>query len=630
MALKRLPVIGQDQGTWGQLLNDNLKQFTDPNKGGINIWTTSTRPAPLTADDEGRSGVNKDTGKIERWNGIAWEILGQQIVTPYVDSTGTFSASYGTDFVLNIVGVGTKFTDFKKGDIIVAFDGTNLGTKIEFDKIIDDTHAIGSIDRIQDRVKDIQELGPLVVSGDTYTVGSTAGLAVGDTIDYLGLIYGDIVTQIVDATHFKGKTPIGFGSSYNIVAYKYPRPGSNYKIGRASFSINDTLDGTTKMTVSNFRSKFEAITTEKFIIDNEVLINTGSYTPINLNSQTKIKNRYPSIVQNWTIGNYAQTARTSTLIRSGENTKDIGAMSRITHSLMRSVSENNSDGDTNTLTDTFEVLALEHYLSGSKRSGITNNTIGLRITNNIDYSKGAVYRTYGIVSYPEENFFAGKIGINNSAPAERLQLNGTALFCGDPFGNLVNNGFFNNSGTDWTFNTGWAFQDYNDALGQWNQKWARHTPGSTATLTCALTQAVDVTKLYTVSFTVKNQTAGSVTASLGGVVITGVNNKYNVFSAQPINTTTLTFTPTSDFDGAIDDVYVYGYNPDAGRNINFGRIGVNTLNPTESVDVVGNIKVSGKIKAPGLQDYATNAAALAAGLAIGDMYHTAGTVKVVI
>lgn len=597
MALKRLPVVGQDQGTWGQLLNDNLKQLSDPNKGGINVWTTSTRPTGLTTDDEGRSGVNKDSGKIERWSGAAWEIMGEQIITPYVSSTGTYSAYYGSDQVLNIVGVGTKFTDFKPGDIIVQFDGTNLGSQIEFEKILDDTHAIGVVDRVQTRIKDKQSLGSLNVSGNTYTVPSTAGLAVGDYIDYIGIYYGDIVTSIVDSTHFTGVSPVGFGSQINITAYKFPRAGSNYKIGKTSFSITDVLDGSTKMTVSNFRSKFDSFSTEKFNIDNQILINSDAQVPYNT-TIVRVKNNFPSLVQNWTIGNYVETGRNNVLPKYPSSTIETGTMNLITSTLMRTNNGNYSSQATNTLTNAFEVLGLEHYQLGTNRTGVVKQVTGLRIGNSVDLGKNDIYRQIGINVSAEYNYLSGRNGFNSGAPAAQVQVSGMTIVEGGAYGGVAQaapDGNFDNGGSGWTFNAGWAFENYTDTLGQWTEKWARHTPGSTATLTAALTQTVDTTKLYNVVFTVKNATAGTVSVSLGGVTYTATNNKYNIFAIQPNNTTTLTFTPSSDFNGAIDEVEVWGYNPDSGRNITFGRIGVNTLNPAESIDVKGNIIATGTI-----------------------------------
>jgi hypothetical protein len=75
MPLKRIPTIGSDNGNWGQILNDHLLQQSEPTTGGVIKWTTSTRPPSLTADDQGKTGINTDTGDTERWTGSSWEIL---------------------------------------------------------------------------------------------------------------------------------------------------------------------------------------------------------------------------------------------------------------------------------------------------------------------------------------------------------------------------------------------------------------------------------------------------------------------------------------------------------------------------------------------------------------------------
>ncbi len=75
MPTRRIPTIGQDDGIWGQVLNDHLKQVSNPTTGGINLSTDSTnRPTTLTLDDEGYSLVNASTGNFHRWNGSNWDV----------------------------------------------------------------------------------------------------------------------------------------------------------------------------------------------------------------------------------------------------------------------------------------------------------------------------------------------------------------------------------------------------------------------------------------------------------------------------------------------------------------------------------------------------------------------------
>lgn len=113
---------------------------------------------------------------------------------------------------------------------------------------------------------------------------------------------------------------------------------------------------------------------------------------------------------------------------------------------------------------------------------------------------------------------------------------------------MVNNNAFSfNPDDDWTWGANWSHDQTNlNAL---------HGAGDTA----ALSQ--DVSALagysYKVVFTVSGRTAGSVTVSLGGA--TGAARSTNATFTEYLtasSTAALAFTPTVDFDGAIDSVSV--------------------------------------------------------------------------
>jgi hypothetical protein len=240
-----------------------------------------------------------------------------------------------------------------------------------------------------------------------------------------------------------------------------------------------------------------------------------------------------------------------------------------------------------------ESVRTEFYSLG--KAGVVQNYTGLVVGGISADADGEIHRRVGIyTSGGMDNIFTGRTGFGTGSPAAQVQMSGDALFDGFSSGDLISDPAFDNSGTGFTFGAGWAFQNYTDTLGQWSEKWARHTPGSTAALTHTVT--LNNSRYYVVVFTVKNATAGSVQFTMGGSgPQTAQNNQYNVYKIQPSSSADFTITPTSDFDGAIDDVHVYEYQPDAGRVNIFGRIGVNTLSPAESIDVKGNIIATGTI-----------------------------------
>jgi hypothetical protein len=593
MALKRLPIVAQDQGNWGQLLNDNIKQIADPNKGGFNIWTADTRPANLTADDEGKSGVNKNTGKIERWNGQAWEVLGEQIVVPYETATGTYRAYYSDNTTLKIEGVGTQFLKLNVGDVIRQFDGTNLGTEIEIIKIIDDTNAFGSFDDFRNRVKDTQPLGlSNIASGGIYTVNSTVGLAIGDLINFEGVYYGDIIYEIIDGTRFRGNPgSVNAGNGTNLVAFKLPRAGSQYKISKSSFTVTDPVSKVTKFAVSNFRTTVENLDASNIQSKAETLFENINPKRGGNNYESYVKNNFPSVVQSWYIHNNFAGTRGTVLSKYPTSTNDVGVIYRTTAMLLRNGQINYSTTPVNPLTRIIDSLAVEVTSIG--KCGVIENAIGISVAASLD-GNSRVYKRTGLqIGSNLPSYFSGNVGIGTPDAAAGLQISSRDLLINGGYGVLMTNNF-NNGGTGFVYGAGWAYQDYTDTLGQWSEKWARHTPGNTASLTYPLT--LDNSKFYVIFITVKNTNAGSVKFSMGGSAPQDlVNNFQNIIKMQSSTSAAFEIIPTSDFDGAIDDVSVFSVNPDEGRQYIFGRIGVNTLNPAASIDVKGNIIASGTI-----------------------------------
>ena len=119
---------------------------------------------------------------------------------------------------------------------------------------------------------------------------------------------------------------------------------------------------------------------------------------------------------------------------------------------------------------------------------------------------------------------------------------------------LVTNGTFD-SDAGWTWGAGWIYDDTN--------KEADHTTGETD----PLRQSVNVTNgtTYQISFQIKNRTTGSITIDIGGVFVVnfGPENNFSSnstfnrsFTANTTGNVSLSITPTSDFDGSIDNVSI--------------------------------------------------------------------------
>jgi hypothetical protein len=117
----------------------------------------------------------------------------------------------------------------------------------------------------------------------------------------------------------------------------------------------------------------------------------------------------------------------------------------------------------------------------------------------------------------------------------------------------ISNGDFS-SGTDWFINPGWTI-----AGGK-----AVHTPGNTGALLQTMTLPAPpppaISFTYTVGFTVTNWTAGTITVKLGnavnGTTYTWKGNDTFVqfYNPRQSGSVDIVFTPSSNFDGEIDDV----------------------------------------------------------------------------
>ncbi len=114
-------------------------------------------------------------------------------------------------------------------------------------------------------------------------------------------------------------------------------------------------------------------------------------------------------------------------------------------------------------------------------------------------------------------------------------------------GNLVSNGSFIGSLAPWT-GTNWAYEAGPPDV-------ARHTAGSTVALTQSAATVV-IGNTYQLTFNVVGGSAGTVTASCGGVTLTqrAFGNATYIETFDAISTAAIAFTPSTDFNGAIDVV----------------------------------------------------------------------------
>ncbi len=115
--------------------------------------------------------------------------------------------------------------------------------------------------------------------------------------------------------------------------------------------------------------------------------------------------------------------------------------------------------------------------------------------------------------------------------------------------NLVDNGTFDSDLSDWTVGANWNWE----AGGT-----AEHTSGEVETLL----QGISVIdgETYFVEFVISGRTVGLITLTFGGMtgsLTKGVNARYRFsFIAIATENADLTFTPSTDFDGKIDDIVV--------------------------------------------------------------------------
>ena len=138
--------------------------------------------------------------------------------------------------------------------------------------------------------------------------------------------------------------------------------------------------------------------------------------------------------------------------------------------------------------------------------------------------------------------------------ADQLVMNFNPFGIGDT--DYITNGDFSGGATGWTLGAGWSIVGAK----------ARHTAGNTATLTQTLTlPAPPLPALgfnYYIGFTVSNWTTGTISVKLGNAAGTtsytwkGNDRFIQFYNPKASGTIDIIFTPSSTFDGDIDDIKV--------------------------------------------------------------------------
>lgn len=164
--------------------------------------------------------------------------------------------------------------------------------------------------------------------------------------------------------------------------------------------------------------------------------------------------------------------------------------------------------------------------------------------------------------------------LRNNGASQYAMSAGQLQFIFEPLSGLtkVVNGDFSGGAASWTLGANWAISGGG----------AQHTAGSVATLSQSITISSPAVppsfRRWWVQFTISGRTAGSVTATLSNVTGPVFNtNEVITFPLDPTigGVVNLIITPTSDFDGKIDDVGVWESSLPWSGNISILNIPVN-------------------------------------------------------
>ena len=116
------------------------------------------------------------------------------------------------------------------------------------------------------------------------------------------------------------------------------------------------------------------------------------------------------------------------------------------------------------------------------------------------------------------------------------------LPCG---GDLIDNGSFNDGLNSWNA-SGWTWTDHK----------AKHTTGNTSTLSQS-NDPLSIGSHYRLRFIISGMTAGTLTVKFGNAIIAIITNNGSYEFSGLADGVILKFTPTTDFNGSIDEVTLF-------------------------------------------------------------------------
>lgn len=245
-------------------------------------------------------------------------------------------------------------------------------------------------------------------------------------------------------------------------------------------------------------------------------------------------------------------------------------------------------------------LQLEQLHFGSAMTNLTKSEVVI----NYDPEERDYFISDGLVAFllNDEN----RLSQTNSAYSSVLRVRESGITVGGLVGfskslthsvldEMVTNGDFTGNADNWTLGTGWAY----------GTNEVDHTAGNTATMTQAKADFAITpfkTRLYTLSVTISNRTAGSITVSDGISTSDALNaDGTHTFDLRWNGSSTgIVITPTSTFDGTVDDISLTG--------TAFGLSELRTVPFTSGVqgpDTIDRIEITDKaeITPPSIQVY---------------------------